>query len=134
MKTIITIEDGKVTVQTDDVPKPKKLNLKPLSINKIKFIKTLSTIDVSTDTDYVSRLNDKQKAWNGSIKPVPAKQSDIVPTISSEAKEVTKVMQEKRASFDDPWDCGVCRNAGDVCEMHESMELDGKKPPRYKQY
>jgi hypothetical protein len=41
------------------------------------------------------------------------------------------MMAEQRRNFTDPWNCGMCRNAGDLCTMHESMTRDGKKPPAY---
>lgn len=40
---------------------------------------------------------------------------------------------ERREVFDDPWDCEMCRNAGDLCQMHDTMELNGQKPPKYRQ-
>lgn len=51
---------------------------------------------------------------------------DVAPT---DREEVEQMMNDKRAYFDDPWDCQMCRNAGDLCDMHERMTKRGKKPP-----
>ena len=43
----------------------------------------------------------------------------LIPTSSAPASD----------EFDDRWDCEMCRNAGDFCDMHEKMEADGKSAP-----
>lgn len=53
---------------------------------------------------------------------------------NEDKREVKKMLAEKRAVFEDLWDCGMCRNAGDLCAMHEKMEAEGKKPPKYRHY
>jgi hypothetical protein len=49
----------------------------------------------------------------------------------NEVVEVVKAADTRRSEFVDRWNCGMCRNAGDLCLLHEKMEKDGKKPPKY---
>jgi len=58
------------------------------------------------------------------VKPIPQQRID-------EAEEVETVMNNQRAAFNDPWDCNMCRNAGDLCVLHQGITDDGKKPPRW---
>lgn len=51
------------------------------------------------------------------------------PSASDFPKHIKSANLDKNV-FDDPWDCAVCRGAGDLCTLHETMARDGKKPPR----
>lgn len=40
------------------------------------------------------------------------------------------IKDSKTGEFKDPWDCMVCRNASDLCVLHEKMTNAGQVPPR----
>ncbi len=34
--------------------------------------------------------------------------------------------------FDDPWDCGACREISRLCRLHHSLEQSGHTPPKFR--
>lgn len=38
--------------------------------------------------------------------------------------------RESDEPFDDPWNCQMCRNEGHLCDLHDRLDKDGKKPPK----
>lgn len=42
-----------------------------------------------------------------------------------------KLNAKDRVTFADPWNCLMCRNAGELCAMHEKLTADGTNPPKY---
>lgn len=89
---------------------------------------------------YVSKLNPMQKSWNGAL--VSKDQAVPLTEGATHKKRIAyqrdyneRLKREKNEprdpSFKDPWDCLMCRNAGDLCTMHEQMSADGKSFPKY---
>lgn len=173
MKTVITIEDGKVTVEVDDkAPVVVETSRAPLPINNDqrpwpapnqKLAKVVQSKPQPTKAGAVPRIceicegpipteahalakvcsdkcRDEKRRRYQTAKykkpeapraplPMPKPQEPIKQRTDEEQAEITAMMDEQRRNFSDPWDCGMCRNAGDLCTMHESMTRDGKKPP-----
>ena len=46
-----------------------------------------------------------------------------------ERRDGTRQEVAKPGEFADPWNCEMCRNAGDLCDMHAKMQAEGKQPP-----
>ena len=46
-----------------------------------------------------------------------------------EAAPVMAPMTVRTYSFDDPWNCQACREAGCLCRLHQRMDEDGDRPP-----
>ncbi len=88
-------------------------------------------------------IKQKRKEANARYlgKPLPGRAGlvEILPPtppvprriVEDEAAETQAAMDKQRAGFSDPWNCGMCQNAGDLCVMHENMTAQGKTPPKY---
>lgn len=44
----------------------------------------------------------------------------------------TEEQEERIDTFVDPWNCAMCCNAQSLCQLHEKMEIDGQKPPKFR--
>lgn len=78
---------------------------------------------------YKSKLSPSQKMWGS---------TPIVPSDNKYKESTTKkdrpITEPRDLSFKDPWNCAVCRNAGDLCVMHEELTKEGKSLSKYKPY
>ena len=105
MKIVITVEGEKVTVEINS----QQLEL-PLDIPE-------------------------PRVAQGADRPNKPGRSGAVPSpVTTEEAEMTETLNARRKTFVDPWDCGMCRNAGDLCKLHEGLESEGKKAPKYRHW
>lgn len=124
MKTTITIESGKVTVETEE-RSIRKLELKPL--DEPSGWRKIRDKEVESAKN---RAALRPKYVEPPITPPP---TGKIPNVS-QREAVSSAVDARRATFMDPWNCAICCNAGDLCVLHEKLEADGKKPPKYRQY
>jgi hypothetical protein len=177
MKTVITVEDGRITIQVES-DKPVEVvgeqekqfpahffggnPVQPLSIAPAPSKKKAVTMPgtdptrrcqvCGDDISHRSKLSQicqkpecrkaKHREANArymekaNLPTMPKAPPKSVPNIRVKKPdglaEVKTEMDDLRASFDDQWDCAVCRNAGSLCVMHETMAAKGEKPPKYR--
>lgn len=69
------------------------------------------------------------QAWNGSAPRVDEPKERIKLEFNAQNQvEIDKV----NANFQDPWDCGKCRNCLCLCPLHEDLMMEGKRPPQFR--
>lgn len=163
MKTVITIEGKKVTVEVDDqgerivyggVPAPnlsdkhnKEEDNRLLVAAKEKAVvndvidKELPPV-VDPNCAYCKRRGQPCKRHGGKPANPYNTKGPRIGTFGNQAPEkimpppsvpipVAAKTDKVSDTFMDPWDCGMCRNAQDLCLMHENMEAKGQNPPRF---
>ena len=165
MKTIITVENGKVTVEEDDVvvattpiatptvDKQPDSNSPDLGVNTRKSDGTIWHLVVcrECDNDFKSKTG-KAKYCPDCLKKrrtqlsLPAKRKPSQTPVSGAwtpkaavpkkeringADAVEAAMAKHRAAFLDPWNCEMCRHAGDLCTLHEGLQKNGQQPPKF---
>lgn len=50
----------------------------------------------------------------------------------TDSQDVNAKRAAKAVTFEDPWNCEMCRNAQDLCQLHQGLTDEGKVPSRYK--
>lgn len=76
------------------------------------------------------KSDEELESWKPREFPTPTPVPNVNKGFPTDSAKVEAMMDEQRADFDDPWNCGMCRNAGALCLMHEKMTADGKVPPK----
>lgn len=116
-RTIISIDQGKITVTIDDQ--------EPVEIKAGGIMLPVPKRPMSETRREHKREYDRQRRLR-----IRQQKAGLVSSGQSSVK--TKELNFRDPTFMDPWDCQVCRNAGSLCVLHEGMEKKGLKPLMFK--
>lgn len=137
MKTVITIEDGKVRVEVDGVqfvqpPLPKQPLIKERICKRPecgKSFKPKAGRQVFCSFNcrglYMQEYRkDYMKKW----RPKKEEQIIISEIVPNKKPEHIEPLED---AFNDPWNCGACQLLSAICALHTKMETSGQRPPRW---